>query len=173
MWITGMYKNSYKLRYDLLFRFRTIEYKVEGLSFVSIYRDWEEKVVEVNSESAGSGSVMKAFRQLLMIRQFNPRFKQAGISLCRAIITNNTLVNALRDEHFDAVLIIDVFWTRCLHLIPQRLLQVPYASLGGIHDAVGHATPYSARTLHRTGSELAHTRRSTWRSRRIRYPKFS
>lgn len=66
-----------------------------------------------------------------MLREFMMgRFQQVGLDTCRAIISNSSLVAALREEHFDAVLLNDFFISRCMHLIPQHVLRVPYASLG-------------------------------------------
>ena len=107
-----------------------IEYTIEGLSFGNMHHELEGKLVGGDASSENSFAIVKVIKQMLMLRAFMSRFQQVGINMCRAIITNTALVKSLREEQFDVVILNDFLVARCLHLIPQRLLQLPYASLG-------------------------------------------
>ena len=114
----------------ILFRFKRIEYQIEGLNFMNIQNELEGRLARDFVESDDSFVLLKIVKNIMVLRGYVSRFQEVGINNCRAIISNKALVEALRAEHFDAVILSDFFISRCLHLIPQRLLQVPYASLG-------------------------------------------
>ena len=113
-----------------IFSYKLIEYKIESVNFGDILREVEKRLGGGAFESEENFPLLKAIDHIQKIRAFSNRFQQLGADTCRAIIGNNALVKRLREERFNAVLLSDFFVSRCLHLIPQRILQVPYASFG-------------------------------------------
>ena len=118
----------------LLFSFKMIEYKIKGINFGNIQQELESKLEEGVFASEGGFAFLKAIKQMLRLRELMTHFMEVGINTCRAIITNRALVEELQEEKFDAALLSDMFIARCLHLIPQRLLHLPYASFGEFHS---------------------------------------
>lgn len=109
-------------------RFKIIEYPIEGLSISKLNQEFYQPIN--GSVLFKRISIFQGMQIFLKPQWLQKSFLASGLNLCRGILLNTPLLHGINEEHYDAVLMVDSFLSYCLHLIPQRVLQVPYASLG-------------------------------------------